>query len=88
MGRTWRSRGDAESSSFRQLGFSVFFSVSPEATEHSVRLMLDDFLYEVLTPHSLECGGGFDGRRFQGFVTQWKASASELANLLERWVRW
>jgi uncharacterized protein YggL (DUF469 family) len=77
MRRTWRSRDNVEAPGFRQLGFSVSFSVSPEATERSIRLMLDDFLFEVLTPHSLECGGGFGEGRFQGFVTQWKASASE-----------
>ncbi len=77
MRRTWRSRDNVEAPGFRQLGFSVSFSVSPDATERSIRLMLDDFLFEVLTPHSLECGGGFGGDRFQGFVTQWKASASE-----------
>ena len=77
MRRTWRSRDSDEAPGFRQLGFSVFFSVSPDATERSIRLMLDDCLYEVLTPHSLECGGGNGGNRFQGFVTQWKASASE-----------
>ena len=77
MRRTWRSRDNVEAPGFRQLGFSVSFSVSPDATERSIRLMLDDFLYEVLTPRSLECGGGFGGNRFQGFVTQWKASASE-----------
>jgi len=75
--RSWRDRGNVESNGFRQLGFSVSFSVSPDATDRSIRLMLDDFLYEVLTPRSLECGGGFGGHRFQGFVTQWKASASE-----------
>jgi len=77
MRRTWRSRDNVEAPGFRQLGFSISFFVSPDATERSIRLMLDDFLFEVLTPRSLECGGGFGGSRFQGFVTQWKASASE-----------
>jgi uncharacterized protein YggL (DUF469 family) len=77
MGRTWRSRDNIEALGFQKLGFSVSFSVSAGATDRSIRLMLDDFLYEVLTPHSLECGGGFGGNRFQGFITQWKASASE-----------
>jgi uncharacterized protein YggL (DUF469 family) len=77
MRRTWRSRDDAGALGFRQLGFSISFSVSPEATDLSISLMLEDFLYEVLTPNSLECGGGFGGHRFHGFVTQWKASASE-----------
>jgi uncharacterized protein YggL (DUF469 family) len=77
MGRTWRSRDDAGSLGFRQLGFSVSFSVSPDATKGSISSMLEDFLYEILTPNSLECGGGFGGGRFQGFVTKWKASASE-----------
>jgi uncharacterized protein YggL (DUF469 family) len=77
MRRTWRIRDNVESPGFHQLGFSVSFTLSEEATQHSIRLMLDDFLYEVLTPHSLECGGGVGGNRFQGFVTQWKASASE-----------
>jgi uncharacterized protein YggL (DUF469 family) len=77
MRRTWRSRDDAGSLGFRQLGFSVSFSVSPDVTQGSISSMLDDFLYEILTPNSLECGGGFGGDRFQGFVTKWKASASE-----------
>jgi uncharacterized protein YggL (DUF469 family) len=77
MGRTSRSRDDAGALGFRQLGFSVSFSVSPQAEERSISSMLEDFLYEVLAPNSLECGGGFGGNRFQGFVTQWKASASE-----------
>jgi uncharacterized protein YggL (DUF469 family) len=77
MRRTWTSRDSVEAPGFRQLGFSVSFTVAPDATQRSIRLMLDDFLYEVLTPRSLECGGGFGGSRFQGFVTQWKASASE-----------
>jgi uncharacterized protein YggL (DUF469 family) len=88
MRRTWRNRGDFEAPGFRQLGFSVSFSVSPDATRRSIRLMLDDFLYEVLTPHSLECGGGFGGNRFQGFVTQWKASASEADRReISEWLR-
>jgi uncharacterized protein YggL (DUF469 family) len=77
MRRTLRSRDNVEAPGFRQLGFSLSFSVSTDATERSIRVMLDDFLFEVLTPRSLECGGGFAGNRFQGFVTQWKASASE-----------
>jgi uncharacterized protein YggL (DUF469 family) len=77
MRRTWRSRDEAGALGFRQLGFSVSFCVSPDATERSIHVMLEDFLYEVLTPNSLECGGGFSENRFQGFVTQWKASASE-----------
>ena len=88
MRRTWRSRDSVEAPGFRQLGFSVSFSVSPDATEGSIRLMLDDFLYEVLTPHSLECGGGFGGNRFQGFVTQWKASATEAERReVSEWLR-
>jgi uncharacterized protein YggL (DUF469 family) len=77
MRQTGRGRDDAEILGFSQLGFPVSFSVSPDATGRSIRLTLEAFLYEVLTPNSLECGGGFDGRRFRGFVTQWKASASE-----------
>ena len=77
MRRTWRSRDHAETLGFRQLGFSISFSVSPDATKRSIDLLLEDFLYEILTPNSLECGGGFGDSRFQGFVTQWKASARE-----------
>ena len=77
MRRTWRSRESAEPLGFRQLGFSVSFTVSPDATKHSISLLLEDFLYEILTPNSLECGGGFCDDRFQGFITQWKASANE-----------
>jgi uncharacterized protein YggL (DUF469 family) len=77
MRQTWRGRDDAEILGFSQLGFPVSFSFSADATGRSIRLTLDAFLYEVLTPNSLECGGGFDGRRFRGFVTQWKASADE-----------
>jgi uncharacterized protein YggL (DUF469 family) len=77
MGRTWRSRESAEVPAFRQLGFSVSFSISRDASRRSIRLLLEDFLYDVLTPNSLECGGGFGDNRFQGFITQWKASASE-----------
>ena len=81
MRPTWRSHDNVESPGFRQLGFSVSFTVSASATERSIKVMLEDFLYEVLTPSSLECGGGFDENRFQGFVTQWKASASEAGTL-------
>jgi len=77
MRQTRRGRDDAETLGFCQLGFPLFFSISPDATNRSIRLTLEAFLYEVLTPNSLECGGGFDGHRFQGFVTQWKASTSE-----------
>jgi uncharacterized protein YggL (DUF469 family) len=38
---------------------------------------LEALRYEILTPNSLECGGGFDGDRFQGFITRWKGSATE-----------
>lgn len=77
MRRTWRSRDEAGAAGFRQLGFSVSFRVSSDLTEGTVKAMLEDFLYEVLAPNSLECGGGFSENRFQGFVTQWKASAGE-----------
>jgi len=88
MRRTWSARGNVEAPGFRQLGFSVSFSVAPDATERSIRLMLDDFLYEVLTPHSLECGGGFAGSHFHGFVTQWKSSASEADRReISEWLR-
>jgi uncharacterized protein YggL (DUF469 family) len=77
MRQTGKGRDDAEILGFSQLGFPVSFSFSSDATQRSIRLTLDAFLYEVLTPNSLECGGGFAGLRFRGFVTQWKASASE-----------
>jgi uncharacterized protein YggL (DUF469 family) len=88
MRRTWRSPDDLGAVGFHQLGFSVSFSVSSDTPERSIRRMLDDFLHEVLTPHSLECGGGFGGSRFQGFVTQWKASASEAdRRAVSEWLR-
>jgi uncharacterized protein YggL (DUF469 family) len=77
MRQSWRGRDDAEMLGFSQLGFPVSISFSSGATARSIRLALDAFFHEVLTPNSLECGGGCAGRRFRGFVTQWKASASE-----------
>jgi uncharacterized protein YggL (DUF469 family) len=77
MRRTRKTREGNEALDFRQLGFPVSFLVSSDAEVSPFRLVLEAFRYEVLAPNSLECGGGCDRNRFQGFVTRWEGSASE-----------
>ena len=66
-----------EALDFRQLGFPVSFRVSSDAEASSISLVMEAFRYEMLAPHSLECGGKCDGNRFRGFVTRWEGSANE-----------
>jgi uncharacterized protein YggL (DUF469 family) len=75
--RTRKRREGAEALDFRQLGFPVSFLVSTNAEDSSIDLVLEAFRHEVLAPNSLECGGGCDRNRFQGFVTRWEGSAGE-----------
>ena len=75
--RSPKTRERAEAVDFHQLGFPVSFLVSSDAEESSISLVLQAFRHEVLVPNSLECGGGCDHDRFQGFVTRWEGSASE-----------
>ncbi len=77
MRRTRKTCERDEALGFRQLGFPVSFLVSSDAGDPSMSPVLEDFRYEILAPNSLECGGGCDGNRFQGFVTRWEGSASE-----------
>lgn len=77
MRGTRQTRERAEAPDFRQLGFPVFFVVSGGTDGSSMSPVLEAFRYEVLVPHSLECGGGCDNNRFRGFVTRWEGSANE-----------
>ncbi len=77
MRRLRRTHESSEGFDFRQLGFSLSFSLAADAPASAVGEVLDALLHEVLTPSSLECGGGFDESRFQGFVIRWKGSATE-----------
>jgi uncharacterized protein YggL (DUF469 family) len=77
MRRTRETHERTEALDFCQLGFPVSFLVSSDAGDSPMSPVLEAFRYEVLAPNSLECGGGCDGDRFQGFVTRWEGSASE-----------
>jgi uncharacterized protein YggL (DUF469 family) len=77
MRRSRKTRETAAALDFRQLGFPVSFLVSTDAEDSSIGPVLEAFRHEVLAPNSLECGGGCDRNRFQGFVTRWEGSASE-----------
>jgi len=77
MRETRKTLEGAEALDFCQLGFPVSFVVSDGAAQSSISLVLEAFRYEVLAPNSLECGGGCDRNRFEGFVTRWEGSTSE-----------
>jgi uncharacterized protein YggL (DUF469 family) len=88
MRRTQNSRERAEAFDFCQSGFPISFSVSTAAVDSSTSPVFEALVYEVLTPNSLECGGGLDGGRFQGFVTRWKGSADEVDRReVSEWLR-
>jgi len=83
-----RTHESSEGFEFRQLGVPLSFSLSTDAPDSAVGVVLDALLYEVLKPCSLECGGGFDDRRFQGFVIRWKGSVTEAdRRSLSDWLR-
>jgi uncharacterized protein YggL (DUF469 family) len=88
MRRVRRTCETPSAPDFCQLGFPISFSVSPDAEQSSIGLVLEDLRYEVLAPNSLECSGGCSSNRFQGFVIRWRGSASEenRRELLE-WLR-
>ena len=77
MRRMRRTHESTEGFEFGQRGFPLSFSLSADAPSSAVSDVLDALLYELLTPNALECGGGFDESRFQGFVIRWKGSATE-----------
>ncbi len=77
MRRARRTHESSKGFEFGQVGFPLAFSLAADAPAAAVGEALDDLLHEVLAPSSLECAGGFDERRFQGFVLRWKGSATE-----------
>lgn len=87
MRESRRLREELEPASLRQLGFSIVLVVAADRTGSGFELVLDELVRDLLSPTALECGGGIQGTRFEGFVTRWKGSTGEDdRRALARWL--